>query len=600
MYIIEKIKLHIRNKIRKIVKKEYSTEFSRLVDPFSVQGPEDIDFFSLQQPPNLEFGDFSCQTFAIAADVHKSPIEIAKNIANKIKPDGIIKSVVAAGPYVNFILQEKKLSEILGKINGQYGSLKLGRGKKLMIEFAHPNTHKAFHIGHLRNIITGEALCRILGNAGYKIIRANYQGDVGLHIAKCLWGITQMQSEFAKVINPPTARAVRRARNLDERAVFLGKAYAFGSKNYEENEKAKAEIIEINKKIYAGDKSVKKLYQTTRQWSLQYFAKIYKRVNTKFDRLYFESETFAPGKKIVTDGVKKGIFKLSDGAIIFEGGKHGLHDRVFINSEGNPTYEAKDMALAQLQFSEYNPEKILHVVSKEQTEYFKVIFKALEQVLPKSKNRETHLPYGWVSLKGGKMSSRLGNVVLGEFLIEEIKEEIIKIIKDNKSAQVFTNRADKEKLAEKISIAAVKYAFLKNGIDKDISFDINESVSLSGNSGPYLLYTYARIKSILRKAKIKNAETHYNVSLQSNEKQILLKLALFPEITMQAAEQYDPSVVAKYLFELAQSFNDYYHRVPVLKAATGERQFRLALINAVAVVLQRGVELLGFETVERM
>ncbi|PIT93499.1 arginine--tRNA ligase [Candidatus Falkowbacteria bacterium CG10_big_fil_rev_8_21_14_0_10_43_11] len=582
MYAIQKIKQNIINKINKAAGEKIASEQD------------------LTMPPNPEMGDFSFVCFDLAKNVKTNPAQVAQELAAKIKPCQTVKEVKAIGPYLNFTIQPKRLAEVLNEVDSEYGGIKSGRGRKLMVEFAHPNTHKAFHIGHLRNIITGEALCRILGNAGYKIIRANYQGDVGLHIAKCLWGITQTQSELAKAAK----------QSLDERAAFLGKAYAFGSKNYEENEKAKAEIIEINKKIYAGDKSVKKLYQTTRKWSLDYFAKIYKRVNTKFDRLYFESETFAPGKKIVTEGVKKGIFKLSDGAIIFEGGKHGLHDRVFINSEGNPTYEAKDMALAKLQFSEFNPEKILHVVSKEQTEYFKVIFKALEQVLPKSKNRETHLPYGWVSLKGGKMSSRLGNVVLGEFLIEEIKEEIIKIIKDNTSAQVLTNRVDKEKLAEKISIAAVKYAFLKNGIDKDIAFDMEESVSLSGNSGPYLLYTYARIKSIIKKSlKHKNIKTlkqeSQKVKKQNNnflpdEKQLLLKLSLFPEITQAAAEQLDPSIVAKYLFELAQSFNDYYHRVPVLKAEAAERQFRLALISAVASVLKKGIELLGFETVERM
>ncbi|MFA6551084.1 MAG: arginine--tRNA ligase, partial [Patescibacteria group bacterium] len=426
-------------------------------------------------------------------------------------------------------------------------------------------------------------------NAGYKVIRANYQGDVGLHIAKCLWGVIKFEKKLKKLME---------TKDITEKVKFLGEAYVEGSAAYEKDGKEKQEIIELNKRIYADDESIRKIYKETRKWSLEYFAKIYQRVNTKFDRLYFESETFAPGKKIVTDGVKKGIFKLSDGAIIFEGGKHGLHDRVFINSEGNPTYEAKDLALARLQFGEYHPEKIMHVVSKEQTEYFKVIFKAMEQVLPKSKNREVHLPYGWVSLKNGKMSSRLGNVVLGEFLIEEIKTEILKIISQNGEIK----KTEQEKLAEKISIAAVKYAFLKNGIDKDIAFDINESVSLSGNSGPYLLYTYARIQSIVRKSKIKNQKSKIknSISLNKDEHQLLFKVSLFPEVTQAAAEKLDPSIIAKYLFELAQSFNDYYHRVPILKAEAGEREFKLALIGALALILKQGAELLGFETVERM
>ena len=477
MSTIQKSKQNIVNKINRALDGKIKIQESDLV----------------LSPSWSDFGDISMNCFFLMKEFKKSANEIATELAGKIKPCSTVKSIEAMGPYINFKLQPKKLAQgVLGEVDSKYGKTKLGKSKRIMVEFAHPNTHKAFHIGHLRNIITGEALVRILENAGHKVIRANYQGDIGMHIAKSLWGITKLKSEFEKI---------SKDKNLDKKIKFLAKAYVKGSSSFEKSKIAQAEIKELNQRIYDNDESIRKIYSETRKWSLKYFDKIYQRVNTKFDKFYFESEIFKPGKKIVLDGVKKGIFKISEGAIIFEGDKHGLHNRVFLNSEGYPTYEAKDMALAKLQFSEYKLDKILHVVAKEQTEYFKVIFKAMEYVLPKSKGKQEHLTYGWVSLKKGKMSSRLGNVVLGEWLLDEVKDEIKKIVAKSDAIK------NKNKASEQISLAAVKYSFLKTGINRDIAFDIKESINLSGNSGPYLQYTYARIQSILRKSKVQSPKS---------------------------------------------------------------------------------------------
>lgn len=539
-------------------------------------------------PPKPEFGDLSLPCYGIAKVFNKSAVEMAELLVRKIKPNNIISTVKAIGPFINFTVNKSQLavgvfSQILKEKN-KYGLNKIGHGKKIMIEFAHPNTHKAFHIGHLRNILTGESIARILEANGYKIIRANYQGDIGLHIAKCLWGIMKMEKEFKDA----------KGGNAKAKAEFLGKAYALGSQTYESDEIAKKEIIEINKKIYFQDKSVKKLYQATRKWSLDYFAAIYKRLGVKFNRFYFESEVFQSGRELVLKNLKKGNFILSQGAVIFEGEKFGLHNRVFINSEGNPTYEAKDMGLAKLQFKEFNPEKILHVVGPEQAEYFKVIIKALSIIMPESANKEEHLRYGWVKLKDGKMSSRLGNVILGEWLLDEAKKQVEDIMKDGEKIR------DKSAVAEKIALAAVKYSILKSGLVTDIAFDFKESVSFNGFSGPYLQYTVARINSINKKEK--NKKTKVDLSKLSDPKESLLamKLVKYPEIVEAAAKNYDPSELAKYLFELAREFNDYYHAVPVLKAENEIKQARLALINAVSQVIKNGLGLLGIEAVEKM
>src|SRR3989338_242801 len=249
--------------------------------------------------------------------------------------------------------------------------------------------------------------------SGATVVRANYQGDIGLHIAKCLWGIKKL--------------GLKTIPSLDKKIKFLGKAYTTGSKAYEEGENAKNEIIEINKKLYEKEPKTTKLWEETRKWSLDYFDKIYKRVYTKFDRLYFESEVAEPGIKISKDALKRGFLKRSEGAVIFDGEPYGLDKRVFINNLGFPTYEAKELGLAQLEFSEFgNINKAIHVVGPEQSSFFKVTFK-VEELLNqrKFKDKQVHLAYGWVRLKEGKMSSRLGNVVEGEFLLDELKKSIL-------------------------------------------------------------------------------------------------------------------------------------------------------------------------------
>lgn len=544
----------------------------------------------LTTPPNSEMGDLAFACFGLAKEWKVSPVEVAKKIKkeldSRLRGNDIVDRVEVSGPYVNFHLNSPELARILLEKKNP-STHKFAQGK-IMVEFAHPNTHKPVHIGHLRNMITGESLVRLLESQGYRVVRANYQGDVGMHIAKCLYGILQTQNSKLKM---------QKLKTVSERAKFLGEVYAIGGQVFETDEKAKKEIEEINAKIYSSeDKEINKLYKLTRKWSLEYFDHIYKRVGVKkFDRLYFESETFELGKKIVLAGLEKGIFKTGEGgAIIFEGSKYGLHDRVFVSSRGLPIYEAKDQALAKLQFKEYKPNKILHVVAKEQTEYFKVVFKALEFTLPESRGKEEHLVYGWVSLKEGKMSSRTGQVILAEWLLDEAEKKIGEVMKER-------TIKNKNGVIGRIAKAAVKYSMLKTSIHNDIVFDVNEAVSLTGDSGPYLLYIVARINSIIKKTKNqKNKKTKLPGVISLQEKQLLLELIKFQDTVQTAAEERDPSQVAKYLFNLAQVFNNFYQVCPVLQAEGDVKNFRLALINKVREIMAEGLELLGIDVVEEM
>lgn len=395
-----------------------------------------------------------------------------------------------------------------------------------------------------------------------------------------------------------------RTKDIHEKVDFIGKAYVAGSKAFEESEEAKKIIGEMNKKIYAKDLSVYPIYQETRQWSLDYFDRIYKRVGTLYKRNYFESEVYEVGKKNVLDGLKRGIFEESKEAIIFPGEKYGLHNRVFVTGEGNPTYEGKDMGLGPLQYNDLkrwtkNPSLVIRVVGPEQAGYFQVIFEAHSQLFPELRDKFYHLIAGWVKLKHGKMSSRTGQVVLGEWLLDEAKKSIYEILDKSASKKDSRNQrnsdsGNRDEIAERAALAAVKYAFLKVSTKQEIAFDLKESVSFEGDSGPYLLYTYARAKSVLRKSSTSDVEQIGHIG-NPEELALARLIYFFPEIVEKAALELSPNVLCSYLFSLAQAFNLFYQKHAILGTDS-----RLVLTAATAQILKNGLYLLGIGTVERM
>ena len=543
----------------------------------------DID---LDYPVNPDFGDYSTSvSLKLTKVLKRNPFEIAQEIIKNLPKDSDIKKVEIIKPgFINFWISDDYLvtsiSDLLKNEKFTFPEYHLGKNKKIMVEFAHPNTHKLFHIGHLRNISTGEAMVRILEAVGNKIIRTNYEGDVGLHIAKCLYGVKNSKTDIKKL------------KTLQEKIEFIGKMYTSGTKAYEDNENAKQEIIKLNQMIYEHDPEIMPLWTETRQWSLDYFAENYKRFYSRFDRLYFESELPKRAVEIAGEILKKGIMEKSQGAIIFNGKKYGLDIRVFINSLGFPTYEGKELALAEKEFSDFGElDKAIHVVTPEQTSFFKVTFKVEELIDEKKyKNKQHHLIYEWVKLKAGKMSSREGNIIEANWLIDEIKDKILKKFK-----------CDKE-IAEILSVASAKYSFLKNGTQSIIHFNIDESIAVDGNSAPYLIYTYVRCQSVLKKAD-HNPSTRQPVdslTINNDELNVLRIINQFPEIVRQAAIQLSPNLIANYLYDLAQKYNYFYQKNKILESEEKTKQFRLMLTQAVGKVIKEGLYLLGIKTVERM
>lgn len=550
---------------------------------FDYQTEETI---KLDSPKNQDFGEFACNiAMQLTKKLNKNPREIAQGIIDAVSENDLIEKMEIAGPgFLNITLKKAAIANVIENVNAdkdKFGNSEERKGEKIMVEFAQPNTHKAFHIGHLRNICLGESLTRMLDSQGIETFRANFQGDVGMHVAKCLWAIKQ--EGLKENLNTP-----------QEKAEYLGKIYAKGGQAYEKDETAKQEIHVINKQIYARDPEVFEIWKKTREWSLDYFQTVYKRLGSTFNQLFFESDMFENGKEIVLENLKKGVFEESDGAIIFDGEKHGLHKRVFITREGNPTYEAKDMALAKAEMEAFEADKIVHVVANEQTEYFKVIFKAQAEVFPETEEKQYHLAYGMVKLTSGKMSSRTGDVITAEWLIDEAKEKINELINNPSLTE-----KEKEEVLEKVAIGAIKFTMLHTTAKNDIAFDLNQAVRLTGDSGPYLQYAYARIASILRKFGEESGSVNYELFNEYDWK-LNKKLLHFPEVVSLCSNELSPHYITRYLLELASLFSSWYEHNSVKDAEVDLRKTRLELLKAVKQVLKNGLNLLGIETVEKM
>jgi len=614
----------------------------------------------LEVPKDTKFGDFACNiAMQIVKEVSKNPREIAQEIIENLPENELIEKVEIAGPgFLNITVKPEIIVEIFSNINEKYGNSEELKGKKIMVEFAHPNTHKAFHIGHLRNICLGESLVRIIDSQGTELCRANYQGDVGLHVAKCLWAIIKKEkinqhdetlNEAIKKLKFSKSLSVKEKEQcLDtikqklpflyksisdtKKSEYFGKFYAKGGQAYEKNEKAKQEIHQINKNIYECVESknlhitLKFLWDKTREWSLNYFEHIYKRLGTQqFDHYYFESQTFELGKETVLKFLEKGVFEESEKAIIFDGEKYGLHKRVFITHEGNPTYEGKDMGLFQMQYKDFPFDRNIHVVASEQAEYFKVIFEAMDKIQPGMKEKQYNLSYGMVKLTSGKMSSRTGDVITAEWLIDEAKQKVAEVLKESDLSD-----EEKEEINEKVALGAIKFTMLHATARNDIAFDLEQAVKLHGDSGPYLQYAYTRISSILRNFDChpESSSCHSERSLRSEESlpptakdssvatlpqndisfetfnesdwNLAKKLIYFPEVVTKCADEYSPHHITRYLLDLAALFSSWYEQNSVKNAEPELQKVRLKLLQSVRQVLKNGLYLLGIETVEKM
>ncbi len=508
--------------------------------------------------PLLAFGDYTvfggAEAEIIAAKLRQELGDIAANVQ-------------VANGFVNITLSRDAVALAIAEADAkgkEWGKGNAEEGKRVMIEYSNPNAFKEMHVGHLVGSIFGEALSRLIENEGATVARDTFGGDVGPNVAKALWGLQR-----AGITEPTSAEE-------------LGKAYADGAKVYEENPEAKTEIDALNQAVYAGtDQGLMDLWHRGREVSMEEFRRIWKLLGTHFDYEFFDSDTTESGLRLVRDGLAKSIFKESDGAIIYDGEDKGVHTMVFITSHDTPTYEAKDIGLAFLREERWPSDQVIIVTGNEQTGRFKTVLAALAELAPLVAKKTTHVATGFLKLASGKMSSREGNVITAAELIADV---IAKAVEKNPDPLI----------AEQVAIGAIKYMVLRQAPGQDILFDPEKSLSLEGDSGPYLQYALVRAKKILTYASASE-----NGSEEPSEPYVIERLIIhFPAVVARATRTQTPSTLVTYLTELASEWNSFYASEQVL--GSPEEAYKQRVARAFANTMSNGLRLLGIPAPERM
>jgi len=564
-------------------------------------------------PKDSSKGDYSSNiAMKLASTLKKSPMDIANEIVGKIKDRDFSKVEALTPGFINFHLSTTYLLKELEQITNtpeEYFKPFQKKDEKLAIEYTDANPFKVLHIGHLYSNTVGEALARLQESLGAKVKRINYQGDVGLHVAKTLWGLEKKlkgeKKTFAEIEKLP----------LVERVKYLGDAYVEGSEayDYSDDVEAKKEIDDINYYLFSlasasvpakdfkkfEDLNMKEKYTKGRLWCLESFEIIYKRLGTSFDHSFFESEVGSLGLQIVQENIGK-VFKKDDSAIIYEGDeKKNLHTRVFVNRHGLPTYEAKELGLAIKKKETVEYDTSIIITANEQSGYFRVVMDALSKIAPEIAKNTKHISHGVVKLPNAqKMSSRKGGILSAEWLLDETKKKVIEKIEENSKIP----NDKKEGIAEKIAIGAIKYAFLKVGIGNDIAFDFNTAISFDGDTGPYIQYVYSRCNSLLREyAGEESNEICYGECFVNPYVQALTKeLSKYRGVLLDSALSYSPSSLCQYLFGLSQNFNSFYQNVRLSEMEVEERGILLAVVRSVMSTVEHGLDILGISVVEKM
>jgi arginyl-tRNA synthetase len=538
--------------------------------------PEEV---TLEHPTDPSHGDLATNVALVhAQNTGKSPRELAEDIITALPECDSIASVDIAGPgFINITLSREFLRTSIDMVltaGDSWGANNRLEGQKVMVEHTQPNPFKPFHIGHLMSNTIGESLSRLYEFSGALVRRANYQGDVGLHVAKCLWGLKKTGGDASSVTD-------------------LAEAYVTGNSAYEDDESAKAEIVEYNKFVYEAATEIQEDYQTGRKVSLEHFEELYRILGTKFDHYFFESETTIPGRALVKEGLAEGVFKESEGAVVFPGEEHGLHTRVFLTKNGLPTYEAKELGLIKLKGEKWDFDHSITTTAVEQQEYFKVVYKAASLLMPELAKRLEHVSHGMMLLSSGKMSSRKGNVVTGESLLTDMLRMARKKVEERDLSP-----DEKEDIAAAVAVAAIKYSVLKQRAGKNITFDPDTALSFEGDSGPYLQYAHTRAASVLRKAA--EAGKKPSAELAPRETSPLEHLMYrFPAVVARAQDEREPHHITTYLIEIASAWNSWYAAEQILDDSSTSA-YKLAIAQAFAQTMKNGLYLLGIRAPERM
>lgn len=560
---------------------------------------------SVDIPENENHGDYSTNiSFKIAKALDKIPFQVATELSQELYAENpkaefeektypMFEKIEPAAPgFINFTLTDFFLFQNILEINNEekvYGSCDYGKGKTVVVEYSQPNTNKPQHVGHARNNFIGSSLSEILGFCGFKVVKTNYVGDIGIHICKSMLMYMKYGNGRAPDKKPDH---------------FVGDFYTMYEKEYEKNPEIEKEAQELLRRWESGDPEVRALWKKMNDWVYEGWKKTYADQKVEFDEWEYESEKVDVGKEIAALALEKGLAEKDEtGAVIAHLGRYDLPDKVLLRSDGTSIYSTKDLQLAKDCYEKYKFDKRLYVVDVRQADYFKQLFKILELLGFEWAGKLVHVAYGMVSLPEGKMSSRTGVVMNAD----DVFEKLVELEEDEIKSSIKMPGAVKE-TAEKVALAAFKYGMLKVDAVQDVVFDLDQVTKFEGNTGPYLLYTYARAGSVLEKAGFEVGHGKYQhitapkvVLMHTKERALAAALVHFQESVLEACEELAPSRIANYVFDVAQKFNSFYGEVPILDAKPESRKRHLLfLTHATSVVLKCGLELLGIEVVEKM
>ena len=574
----------------------------------------EIDLSSIQKTKKEFEGDFTFVVFPYTKELRKSPEQLAHEIGEHLtkKYPELVDGYNVIKGFLNIALQDEVwLAESRKGEKNSYGLTLLRSYGLYMIEYSSPNTNKPLHLGHIRNNLLGNAVANILEACGKKMVRVNLVNDRGIHICKSMWAWLK----FGNNETPETAgikgdHLVGKYYVLFDKALKKEIAELVSQGFSEEEAQKKSQILkeaqEMLQKWEENDPEIRNIWAQMNNWVYAGFDKTYQRLGIRFDKIYYESETYLLGKAMVEEGLKSGAFyQKPDGSVWVDLSEEGLDEKLLLRADGTSVYMTQDLGTAQLRYDEYQPEKMIYVVGNEQNYHFDVLKIILHKKLHKNFGEHIeHLSYGMVELPFGKMKSREGTVVDADDLMETMFQEA-KTTTEALGKFDF-EEAEAQKLYEMLGMGALKYFILKVDPKKNMLFNPEESIDFNGNTAPFIQYTHARIKSLIRKAeehKISYRDISFSndFKLGKQEKGLMKLLYDFEGVLCNAAETLNPALVANYTFELAKEFNRFYQETPIFKETdTQLRDLRLQIAENCAATIKTAMKLLGIEVPEKM
>lgn len=554
-------------------------------------------------------GDFSLVVFPLLKLSRKSPEETAKLIGEKLLE--IAQEVESYSVIKGFLNLRVKPSYWINFLRNNFSVENFGQHEKksdvpVVVEFSSPNTNKPLHLGHIRNNLLGWSVSRILEANGQKVIKVNLVNDRGIHICKSMLAWKLFGNNAT-----PESTGMKGDKLVGDFYVLFDKKFKqevahLQQNGYTEDEAANhsnlmAEARQMLISWEHKDPETRDLWTKMNSWVYNGFDQTYKRLGIEFDKTYYESETYLLGKELVEEGLKKGVlYKKNDNSVWIDLTSDGLDEKLLLRADGTSVYMTQDLGTAQLRYDEFKPSALMYVVGNEQNYHFDVLKLVLKKMGNEWADSIFHLSYGMVELPEGKMKSREGTVVDADDLIDEMintaKQTTIELgkIEDFNSNEALN-------LYKTVGLGALKYFILKVDPKKNMVFNPAESIDFNGNTGPFIQYTYARIKSVLRKAEGLQIDFGKTDEMHQRELSLAILNYSYPQIVAQAAQEHAPSVVANFLFELAKEYNQFYHDLTILKEENDDkRSLRLALSKLTSITLKNGMNLLGIEVPERM